>query len=195
MAFSKVILNGSTLMDITDTTAVAADVASGKYFYGADGVKTLGSASVGGGLEYEAGTWTPASDIARPTITWTNTHTEAPVFVFMSDVTGTAHSTNYSNYMFCYCDPYKLWGYGFPYGSSNFRYVFINYAYRGTDASSISSSGIMINNSSDNTSTTNSSYPRWWVSPTDFHPYTSVDTRYWRNDRTYKWIAVWKPTT
>ena len=43
MARSKVVYYGTTLMDITDTTATASDVAVGTYFYGADGVKREGS--------------------------------------------------------------------------------------------------------------------------------------------------------
>ena len=35
--------------DVTDTTAAASDVASGKYFYTAAGVRTQGTASGGGG--------------------------------------------------------------------------------------------------------------------------------------------------
>ena len=35
--------------DVTDTTATASDVASGKYFYGVDGARTLGTATIGGG--------------------------------------------------------------------------------------------------------------------------------------------------
>lgn len=39
----------ATFTDVTDTTAAAADVASGKYFYTAAGVKTQGTNSGGGG--------------------------------------------------------------------------------------------------------------------------------------------------
>lgn len=48
MAKNKVVLSdGTVLMDLTDTTATASDVASGKYFYAASGTKTAGTASGG----------------------------------------------------------------------------------------------------------------------------------------------------
>ena len=46
------IIRTITAVDISDTTAVAADVAQGKYFYTADGTKTAGTSTGGGGGQY-----------------------------------------------------------------------------------------------------------------------------------------------
>lgn len=45
MAINKVIFGGDTLIDISDTTAIAADVKAGDYFYDNAGVKTLGTST------------------------------------------------------------------------------------------------------------------------------------------------------
>lgn len=47
---SKLILNGVTQMDVTDTTATVSDVASGKVFTQVDGTVGTGTASSGGDL-------------------------------------------------------------------------------------------------------------------------------------------------
>lgn len=44
----------ATFTDVTDTTAAAADVASGKYFYTSAGVRTQGTNSGGGGSSKNA---------------------------------------------------------------------------------------------------------------------------------------------
>lgn len=60
----------ATFTDVTDTTAAAADVASGKYFYTAAGVRTQGTNSGGGG----SSNWTL---IASGTLTVNTTSTSA----------------------------------------------------------------------------------------------------------------------
>lgn len=48
MAISKVVYGNTTLIDITDTTATASDVNTGKYFYLSNGEKIQGTAVEGG---------------------------------------------------------------------------------------------------------------------------------------------------
>lgn len=61
MAKNKVIFGDTTIMDITDTTAEAADVADGKVFYGNDGVRTVGTGNYGDATLHITGDHTGAS--------------------------------------------------------------------------------------------------------------------------------------
>lgn len=51
----------ASFTDVTDTTATASDVASGKYFYTAAGTRTQGTASGGGSLSYDTKTVTASN--------------------------------------------------------------------------------------------------------------------------------------
>lgn len=63
----------ATFTDVTDTTAAAGDVASGKYFYTSAGVRTQGTASGGGGsVQYDTKTVTVASGTYPSSIEFTS---------------------------------------------------------------------------------------------------------------------------
>lgn len=71
--------------DVTDTTAAAADVASGKYFYTAAGVRTEGTNAGGGSVSQDAQGYivlpsTGGSDYTTATVTINNPDTMA-IFV------------------------------------------------------------------------------------------------------------------
>lgn len=71
----------ASFTDVTDTTAAAADVASGKYFYTAAGVRTAGTGSGGGGASnFVMGTFTADSGTgAAHTVTLPYTGSGYPI--------------------------------------------------------------------------------------------------------------------
>ena len=64
MPISKVILNGVTQMDVTDTTAEAEDVTAPEVFYSSNGTRTVGTGTGGAVLSVNGQTGTVVLDAA-----------------------------------------------------------------------------------------------------------------------------------
>lgn len=180
--------------DPSGVTATAADVAAGKLFLTAAGVLTQGTASGGGGgLVFETGEYKPTTDTMRATISFKDTHTDVPILVGMADVSGRTGTQNNDALFFMWFDYYRLFGIGIPYNSSNMRYGSGFTIHR--TSSGIGTSGNHVSFGYDDTGDSANSYARYWVTEKEFKPTTSSNSRVWRVGRTYKWIAVWAPTT
>lgn len=183
MAISKLIFNGVIQMDVTGTTADENSVLSGYGAVGSDGQWFDGIASGGGGgLEYESGTYTPVADESDAVISFSNTHTTTPLFILLSDTTGTYDSTYNSNYNWEFYDWEKL-GNPLYASSSSLQYAMKLYRYRASNDTVLGSSQSLF-----------TSKPYIGVSATGFTANSNSTSRYWRAGRTYKWIAVWAPT-
>lgn len=207
---NKVVYGGDTLIDLTDATATADKILQGYTAYGADGQKLTGTATGGGGsvtqdqdgfivlppdgggspsvggLVYEEGTWTPSEDVDDYTISFTNTHATAPFYYMITDAGTDYYTTSNTNYLVCAFSPYLYCGSLLNYNGTSSYYMIVHYRYRATSAAAISGANSALN---DETSIYT------WSSSTGIRAYTTSTSRYWRAGRTYKWIAVWAPTT
>lgn len=84
--------------DVTDTTAAAADVAAGKYFYDAAGTRTQGTASGGGASNVIMGTFTTSSTAGSvQTITLPYSGTGYPVSILIYVAGGVYNNTSSGN--------------------------------------------------------------------------------------------------
>lgn len=187
MNINKVIANGSTIIDLTDTTATANDVKIGKVFHTVDGATATGLLS--GGLEYEEGTYTPTENVMQPTISYNRTHSEAPVYVFLCDTTQAAPSGNNTMRWFEYIDMYKWFGVKQDKSGGIIYYAYIS-AMDGYDSAGV----LKLPYPSTDTTSNNKNYPRYWVDENGFRAgITSypILTKFLAG-RTYKWIAIWK---
>ena len=151
---------------------------------------TVSVSGGGGGLEYEEGTWTPTENVAQPVISFSNTHSSPPMFVMMADATGTDDTTASTNYGFAYSSFYEYTGQAVPSNATtSCRYALADYVYITSTNPAQAVSGII------NLTGSGTSSASYWVSETGFIPSSASTIRYWRVGRTYKWIAIWSPTT
>ena len=240
----------ASFTDVTDTTAAAEDVASGKYFYTAAGVRTQGTSSGGGGgavvitdttdthggiirsidtsnatlvasplsvtqngtytatsgtaysqvfvnvsgggggYTSETGTWTPAEDIAKTIISFSNSHTVAPFFYVIADVTETNSSTTNDNLAITYVNTHQIFGASANYGSTVNQYGLVTTRYKSSQGGT---SGNVLGISYPYTDSGDSTiaYSRFWATETGITASTNSSSRYWRAGRTYKWFALW----
>ena len=183
----------ASYIDVTDTTAEAADVAVGKLFYTALGVLTAGTAS-GGGLEYETGSWTPTSNVARGEISFVNEHTTGPVAIFLYDTSPKDTIPTKSNLLFGFIDAYQLSGDKIPTGTTNESCAYALGTFLIPDPSTATYYQISHDYTEADPEGGDYNYTQHWATKAKFWPSTATGSRYWRAGRIYKWIAVWKPT-
>lgn len=77
----------ASFTDVTDTTATAADVASGKYFYTSAGVRTQGTASGGSSVFFTGTFTTPSQTSTNGTVSIDYTGSGYPIMLVI-DVEG-----------------------------------------------------------------------------------------------------------
>ena len=176
-------------IETSDADATAADIASGKTAY-VNGSLIVGTASGGGGgLEYESGIFTPAEDIARPVISFSNVHTNKPSLVLMSDVEETLAAADSAEY-FAILNWFDCFGVALKASASIMNYARVQFGYK--TSAGLTQGGYVINDYNGTSVTTALGY---YLSNSSFTPYAGSDSRYFRSGRTYKWIAVWAPTS
>lgn len=137
----------------------------------------LGGGAGGGDVitEFETGTFAPASMYDEPIIPFVNVHTEPPVIVLLADDTGLRPAASMEAVWF-FADWAKIFGgpllgVGDGYGEIRNISYYQNY-----------------NEIGFNSATASQTY----VTSSQFSP--KINSVFYDNTRTYKWIALWMPS-
>jgi len=142
-----------------------------------DAVHTLGAGYGGGGsgLVYEEGTYTATAN-GNPTISFSGSHSTAPIFVAFADATGTAQTEANAGIAcaFVRLDAFVPGGVPYSEGTSDGMFAAI---YHGTSADGGAGGNRAISSN---------------VSTSGFTPFFGTAARTCRSGRTYKWIAIWR---
>lgn len=173
VAFMQSMLTDKTLINKTVTT-------NGTYLASdddADGYSSVTvSVSGGGGLDYEEGTYTAASN-SNPTISFSNSHNTAPAVVIFVDSTGEAQTTSNRGTVCVLGSISAVVSGGVPYsgGTADGIYAAL---YHGSSADS--GGGGSRSPISNN------------LTASGFTPFFGTSGRTCQSGRTYKWLAVWR---
>ena len=190
----KYIVDGSDLTSVANTIRTKGGT-SGSLSFPNGWNSAINAISGGGGLEYEEGTFTPTQDVANPTIYFANNHTAPPMNIVFYDATGTADFTTDTEWVFTWNDLSQVGGTPISISSNSEAYARVSVTIRGSSTSSLSGWLYNILTPYSDTSESSDSNYRYWVTTSMFRPFANQTTRYCRAGRTYKWIAVWAPTT
>ena len=155
---------------------------------------TGGSTPSVSGLVYETGTWTPSQDEYLHLQYFSNIHSTAPMFFSVSDATGTASDTTYDNFDLTYVNFEQAVRSGGASTSSQTIYGLVGMRYKTSSTNTQGAANVITVPLSQSDGST-SGQPTFWATNEYIKFSTASNSRYWRAGRTYKWIAVWAPTT
>ena len=157
-------------------------------------VSVSGGGGGGSGLVFEQGTWTPSVDTVDTWLNFTDTHTEAPFYYMITDESGTELTTDDTMQVVIYSNYGQLFGDGYIVGNT-IQYGIVVRRFRNGVNSTSGTTGMLLTPYTSTASSTNTD-SRFWATETGIRAYYGADYYCtWRANRTYKWIAVWKPTT
>lgn len=151
----------------------------------------------GGGEQIETGTWKPSENVSRGEILFTKQHETPPVIVCLADAEDEQGANTVqanSNILFIFADVKRMFDRGYYYAlggdASISAFNSCTVLYRTSSASGVSTGALSVPYGINETGSS-TQYARYFVNETRMFPYGSSATKYWRKDRTYKWIAVW----
>ena len=178
--YNKVTANGNAIIDLSqDTVTQASHIVAGFVGHLADGTQVTGTGGGSGGLEYETGTYTPASDVENPTISFTNTHTSRPFIAFIVDTAETTIPSSSASAHAAYLT-YEIIGKKIG-GDANI-YGRAQYFNQSTNSTSASGTNITSSNVGN------------YITTTGFTPRNGSNYKF-KSGRSYRWVAVWPPSS
>ena len=188
---------GTVLMIDTDgeiTSSPLSVTQNGTYTAEAGTAYSQVFVNVPSGLIYEEGTYIPSSDTARPTITYSNSHSGWPLYIAMADASEDVPTSSGYNSFWSITYFENPLTHIVP-NSSDTRYGIISYQYySGSSPNFTTTQGVYnITSSVDSSANSSTSNARYWLTSTGFIPGSGSSSRYWKAGRQYKWIAVWQP--
>ena len=178
--------------DVSDTTAAAADVATGKYFYAADGTRTAGTSSGGGGdFEHESGIYTATETAHEIRIPFAKTHLTPPAFVYVCKTDAdTTLTDQYTQVTLLYINNKRLFGYGYKRAAATTWYGMVHTYYRVT-SNYLTSATASLTKDDTNSSSSATTDSRFWVDESGFKVTTTLSSSMLEEGKSYQWIAVW----